>query len=85
MSTVTRIDRYAGSSTFSIFGQIEEVVATAMIAEGKGRLIPLEEFPPIEMCPECHYNEFDQKAKFAVMMSKHEEFEFDNRVALLRM
>jgi hypothetical protein len=79
----TRIDRYGGTEIFSIFGQIEEVVATVMLEEGKGRRIELQEFPDVAMCPEVHVNEAGQRAKFAVQFSRHETLEFNRRVAEL--
>jgi hypothetical protein len=85
MSSVTWIDRYAGSSVFSIFGQVEEVIAKMMLEEGKGRLIRIEEFPEESVCPDIYINELGQHAKFAIMLTKMEEAEFDNRVTALRM
>lgn len=83
--SVTKIDRYAGSSIQSIFGQIEEVVASAMISEGKARLIPVEIFPDEKMCPDVHVNDLGQRAKFAVQLSKLQLLEFNRRVDALRM
>jgi len=81
----TRVDRYSGSKIFSIFGQIEEAVATSMLEEGKGRKIPLKDFPDIAISPEVHFNDAGVRAKFAILLSKHEELEFDRRVEELRL
>lgn len=68
----------------SVFTQIEEVVASAMVEEGKGHKIPLDQFPRGDNCMDIWFNEAGEKAKFAVMLRDHQLREFNQRVALLR-
>lgn len=72
------------SKTFSIFGQIEEAAASSMLEQGMGRKIETCEFPDPVMCPDVWTNERGQPAKFAIILTKHEEQEFNRRVASLR-
>jgi hypothetical protein len=69
---------------YSIFGQIEEVVARAMIAEGKTHLIGLESFPLAKHCPDVWINKEGTMAKFAIMLNGAGLAEFNRRVAELR-
>jgi hypothetical protein len=74
----------ARSQTFSIFGQIEEAVATVMLTEGKGRQIPTTEFPDEALCPAVWQDELGRRAKFAVLFTPAELSEFNQRVELMR-
>lgn len=74
-----------GSQIFSIFGQIEAVVAEAMIGEGKGKRIDVGHFPDIAMCPDIYINEVGEIARFAVLLPTQHVREFEDRIAKLRM
>jgi hypothetical protein len=63
---------------FSVFGQIEEVVARAMAEEGKCRLILPEHIPDSVAWRD------GRRANCALVISRHNEREFDERVAKLR-
>lgn len=67
---------------FSIFGQIEKVVADAMIEESGGRLKRIE---PDMIPATALYNEQDQRAHYAIVLSNEEALTFDRRVRQLRM
>lgn len=71
------------SNTFSIFGQIEEVVAMAMIREDKGIMIPLNDIPM-----SARYQRFpdgkDREAKFAIRLPDKFVHEFEERILDLR-
>jgi hypothetical protein len=64
---------------FSIFGQIETVVAEAMIAEGSCVRIEAWEIPPT-----ARFNELGQQAKFAVIIPAQLVCAFEERVRKLR-
>lgn len=63
---------------YSVFGQIEGVIADAMVAEGKAsRIEP-------DMIPETvRWNDKGTKAHCALVMNRQESAEFDRRVAAL--
>ena len=63
---------------YSIFGQIEEVVAKAMIAEGKLR--PLSMFPGMPN----EYNERGEFRRMLVHVPRQFDGEFNQRCADLR-
>lgn len=63
----------------SIFGQIECVVAQAMVDEGKFTKIEVADIPPAEQ-----HNEKGVLAYFAVVMPAEHQQEFDARVRSLR-
>ena len=63
---------------FSVFGQIESVVADAMAAEGKVRKIEPDMIPASAL-----YDDRGRKAHCALVMSRQESVEFDRRVAAL--
>lgn len=83
-ATVNEESFRRGSQIFSIFGQIEEVIAEAMIAEGSARRIPREEFPDAARHPDVHFDESGRPAKFAVLMPLQRVREFEDRIARLR-
>lgn len=72
--------RTARPKVYSIFGQINSMVADAMIKEKwvvgviKGDAIPLS----------VRYNEFGERAHCALIMTKGQSEEFDRRVRELR-
>lgn len=72
-----------GSKFYSIFGQIEEVVAEAMVAEGKARKIPAEQVPD-EAAWSKDWQGKDIKAKFAIFMPVQRVPEFEERIRQLR-
>lgn len=84
MNEPTRITRYGGTTIYSIFGQIEEVAAEFMLKKGKGRKIPLTDFPDERTCPEVWTNVNGERAKFAIQLDKHEKVEFDRVIETLR-
>lgn len=69
---------------YSIFEQVEEAAAEHLLKNGKGRKIPLTQFPSILEAYEAWYNELGQKAKFAIYLKKEEAVEFNELVANLR-
>ena len=76
---VIDIERFLGSKIFSVFGQIEEVVARAMVEEGKGRIIPTSEFPDIKLCPHVWHNDEGVPVKFGVLFNARQVIEFYRR------
>lgn len=64
---------------YSIFGQIESVVAQAMVDEGVVNKIRQEDIPPTAL-----FNEKGEKAYFAIVMPTPYLAEFNRRVAELR-
>ncbi len=64
----------------SIFGQIEGVVAHAMAAEGKVKLISPEFIPPTAL-----YNVAGDRAFCALVFTPTSEREFERRVRDLRI
>jgi len=74
------------SEVVSIFGQIEEVVAKAMMAEGKGiaKLAPTLAVA-IDDCPaSAIYNAFGDKARMVIVLPPGLKMEFERRVENLR-
>jgi hypothetical protein len=67
------------SEVYSIFGQIEAVVAEAMISEDKANRIELENIPVTVLM-----NDKGETAKFAVCVRGVYVQEFNERVARLR-
>lgn len=66
------------SEIYSIFGQIEGVVADAMAAEGKVSKIQAADIPASAL-----YDERGRKAHCALVMNRQQSAEFDRRVAAL--
>lgn len=64
---------------WSIFGQIEGIVAGAMAAEKKVTLIPRGQIPASAL-----YNDMRVKAQFAIVIPATYIAEFNRRVASLR-
>ena len=61
---------------FSLYGQIEEVVARAMVEEGKlPRIINAADIPPTALV-----NEDGRIARCAVIVPRCHEAEFENRI-----
>lgn len=63
----------------SIFGQIQGVVADALVAEGKANRIAPEDIPVT-----ARYDEHGTRAHCALVMTRDVSAEFDRRVAALR-
>lgn len=63
---------------YSVFGQIEGVVADAMAAEGKVHKIEQAAIPPTAL-----FDDKGRKAHCALIMNRQEAAEFDRRVASL--
>jgi len=64
-----------GTQIYSIFGEIEAIVATDM----GFRRIPLWDVPPT-----VRFNQFGQQAVFAVVIPNEMLAEYERRVAMLR-
>lgn len=64
---------------YSIYGQIEEVVANMMIQEGKITRIPREQVPASQSVSATGV-----PVKFAVIVSPRYNHEFNERIANLR-
>lgn len=64
---------------WSIYGQIDAVVARAMVEEGKFNQIPYTTIPPSQL-----YNERGDKVLLAVVAPHVHHAEYYQRVALLR-
>lgn len=73
-----------GSSVYSIFGQIEEVAASIMIAAGKATRIEVKDFPLEAYAPDVHVNALGERAKFAILMPRQFLREFEDTIARLR-
>lgn len=84
---MNRLARVEQSNIFSIFGQLEEVVAINMVDEGKARMIPVDEFPARDALTEHIWtNDVGLPVKFAIQLWSHREVaEFNRRVEALRM
>ena len=70
----------------SIFGQIEEIVAIQMMAEGKGvgKLAPTNAVT-IDDCPTgTIYNKCGEKARMVIVMPSQHVMEFERRIEDLR-
>ena len=63
---------------FSVFGQIEGVVADLMVEAGKAKKIEPDMIPPSAL-----YDGKGRKAHCALIMNRQEAAEFDRRVAAL--
>ena len=68
------------TSIYSVFGQIDAVVAQAMVEEGKLNMIVRERIPLTAL-----FNEKGEAAQFAVIVPSHHENEFNERCRKLRM
>ena len=66
------------ATVFSIFGQIESVIAEAMVAEGKVNRIPPEAIPPT-----AAFNDRGDRARLAIVLPAKHAAEFERRVAAL--
>ena len=64
---------------YSIFGQIDSVIAAAMAAEGKVRRIEKDMIPPT-----ARFNDAGQEAFFAIIMPNDYMGEYMDRVTALR-
>jgi hypothetical protein len=64
---------------YSIFGQIEGVVADLMVQEGKARKIERALIPPT-----VRYDDQGNSALFAIVISRGHVAEYERRVADLR-
>jgi hypothetical protein len=64
---------------YSIFSQIDAVVAAAMAAEGKVRRIERDHIPPT-----ARFDTLGREAQFAIVMSEEYLFEYSQRVNALR-
>jgi hypothetical protein len=74
------------SEIMSIFGEIEEIVAKQMMAEGKGiaKLAPTERVA-INDCPaSAIYNADGQKARMVIVVPSQLVMEFERRIEELR-
>lgn len=69
----------SGPSIFSIFGQIESVVADQMVAEGVAYRIAFDDIPPT-----ARFNQHDQPAYCGLIMSPDVLRAFEKRVRDLR-
>lgn len=69
----------AKSQIFSVFGQIEAVVAEEMVKEGKFNRIEAADIPPT-----ASVNDAGQRARFAVVVPNDHLSEFEDRIARLR-
>lgn len=63
---------------YSVFGQIEGVVADAMAAEGKAHKIERDMIPATAL-----YDDKGRQAHCALVMNRQQSAEFDRRVAAL--
>lgn len=72
--------RNRATNICSIFGQIEGVVADAMVKEGTVSRIAPEMIPPT-----VRFNDKGECAHCALVFTPEAEREFDRRVAILRM
>lgn len=66
------------TTIFSIFGQIEAVVAENMIVSGEAVKIPQEHIPESAL-----FNAKGERAKFAVSMSTRKVHKFEERISQL--
>lgn len=64
---------------YSIFGQIESVIADAMVAEKKANRIEQEMIPPTAL-----FDDNGRKAMFAIVLPRAHLAEFERRVRDLR-
>lgn len=64
---------------YSIFGQIEGVVAQEMVDEGKANKIEQRHIPPSQM-----FNDKDERAQFAIIIGREMIGEFEERIHNLR-
>ena len=65
------------STWFSIYGQIDEVIARAMVDEGKIRPVPMSPGMPHE------FNAEGQRARMVVIVPRQFMAEFNERIANL--
>jgi hypothetical protein len=63
------------TEVYSIFSQIDGVVATMMVEEGKATKIEQDMIPPTAL-----YNEQGQKAQFAIVIPRLHLREYERRV-----
>jgi hypothetical protein len=63
------------SEFYSIFGQIDGVVAEAMVAEGKATKIAQDMIPPTAL-----FDEQGRKAMFAIVLPNEHLGEYERRV-----
>jgi hypothetical protein len=67
--------RQSSFEVFSIFGQIESVVAKMMVDEGKAKLIELQDIPP-----SAAYDDEGRRAFFAILINRNNIGEFEYRI-----
>jgi hypothetical protein len=60
---------------YSIFGQIDAVVAAEMVAEGKATRVEQSMIPPTVL-----FDENGRKAQFAIVMARDHLAEYERRV-----
>lgn len=63
------------SEIYSIFGQVDAVIAQAMVDEGKASKIEQEMIPPTAL-----YDEAGRKAVFAIVLPRSSLAEYERRV-----
>jgi hypothetical protein len=70
----------------SIFGEIEEVVAKQMMAEGKGirQLAPTSAVSIDDIPESTRYNQLGQKARLVIVLPPYLHMEFERRIEDLR-
>jgi hypothetical protein len=68
-----------GIDIYSIFGQMDAIVARQMIDEGKGRYIEPRAIPS-----SVAINDLGQKAQFAIVLPRKHVAEYERRLADLR-
>jgi hypothetical protein len=69
---------------YSIFGQIEEVVAQAMVDEGVATKIPYDHIPGSARYQRNPLTGQDEQAKFAIVLPSNLVNVFEARIAALR-
>lgn len=74
------------NEVISIFGEIEELVARQMMAEGKGvgLLAPTLSVSLEDIPASCKFNQLDQPARLVIVMPRRFMVEFEERIASLR-
>jgi hypothetical protein len=72
-------DMNRSTEVYSIYGQIESVIADTMVKEGKATKIEQDMIPPSQL-----FDEDGRKAKFAIVIPRTNLSEFERRVRNLR-
>lgn len=68
------------AKVYSIFGQEDQVIAEAMVKEGKATKIDKEKIPQTEM-----FDKYDREAAFAIILPNRYLTEYEQRVYMLKM